>query len=74
MPLTSVLSTPSNGSVDANPNGYITWQLANNVSSYLLQIATVSNFSSTVYNMSGLTYPYVVLATALPNNRAITGD
>jgi hypothetical protein len=50
-----VLSSPANGSTNQALNPVLSWNTANRAASYTLQVSSVSNFSSTVVNQSGIT-------------------
>ena len=54
-PAMPTLSSPSNGATGVSLNQILTWSNVSGASSYELQVSTVSGFSSTVYDQSGLT-------------------
>jgi len=49
------LSSPINGAVNQAVNLNLNWNAANNATTYSLQVSTVSDFSSTLVNESGIT-------------------
>jgi hypothetical protein len=54
-PTTPILASPSNGSVNQPTPVVLNWGAATAAFSYGLQISTGSNFSTTVFNASGIT-------------------
>jgi uncharacterized protein (TIGR02145 family) len=54
-PAVPTLSTPANNATGQAVNPTLTWNTSNGATSYTLQVSTNSNFTSFVYNQSGLT-------------------
>ena len=54
LPATPVLVSPSNNAVDVGTSPELSWQNANGAETYTLQVSTVSDFSSTVVDVSSL--------------------
>ena len=50
-----VLATPASGATGVATNPTLTWDTSAGALSYQLQVSTSSNFSTTVYNQTGLT-------------------
>ena len=55
LPPTPTLSSPSNGATGISTSQTLAWNASFGATSYQLQVSTVSNFATTVYNGSGLT-------------------
>jgi hypothetical protein len=54
-PSAPTLSSPSNGATSVSTSPTLNWNAASGVSSYQLQVSTISSFTTTVVNQSGIT-------------------
>ena len=54
-PAAPTLASPANNATGVSTNPTLSWNASSGATSYRLQVSTVSNFSTTVYNQSGIT-------------------
>jgi hypothetical protein len=66
-PSVPVLASPANAATEIATSPTLTWEPSSGAVSYNLQVSTVSNFSSTVYNETGIT-DVSFIASGLANN------
>ncbi len=55
VPATPTLSSPANGSTGVSTGPTLAWNPADSATSYRLQVSTVSDFSTVVYDQAGIT-------------------
>jgi hypothetical protein len=68
LPLTPVLTSPANGSVNISVTPLLDWETVINANTYRAQIATDSNFSSTVFDQSGISQSQITVPASVLNN------
>jgi hypothetical protein len=62
------LSSPSNGAAGTAVNPTMSWTAPSGASSYRLQVSTISNFGTTVFDQSSITATSQIVTPALANN------
>jgi hypothetical protein len=67
-PLTPVLTSPANGAVNVSVTPLLDWETVINANTYRAQIARDSNFSSTVFDQSGITQSQVTVPSSVLNH------
>jgi hypothetical protein len=55
VPNAPILLSPTNLATDISLNPTLTWNASTSATSYRVQVSTISNFSTTVYDQSGIT-------------------
>jgi hypothetical protein len=68
LPLTPVLTAPANGAINVPVTPLLDWQDVINANTYRAQIARDSNFTSTVFDQSGITQSQVTVPSSVLNN------
>ena len=63
-----VLSAPTNNATGVAVSPTLTWNAVTGATSYEVQVSTVSNFASTVFDQSGITATSQAVTPALSNN------
>ena len=66
-PAAPTLASPAGGATEVSTSPTLSWNASGGATSYRLQVSTMSNFSTTVYDMSGITGTSSVV-TGLMNN------
>jgi len=67
-PAAPTLSAPANNATSVSVSPTLVWNAPSDATYYQVEVSTVSNFASTVFNMSGLTATSQAVSTTLSNN------
>jgi hypothetical protein len=67
-PSAPTLASPVNNATNVSITPTLVWNTLSDATTYQVQVSTVSNFASTVFNMSGLTATSQAVSTALLNS------
>ena len=67
-PSAPTLTTPANNATGVSVSPTLVWNALSDATSYQVEVSTVSNFASTVFNMSGLTATSQAVSPTLSNN------
>jgi hypothetical protein len=69
VPDAPILGLPANGATGVSPNAVLIWSTAPGAASYNVQVSTVSDFSTTVVNQTGITTTTYTAAGLLLNTQ-----
>ncbi|MGB3017845.1 MAG: hypothetical protein WBC65_08560, partial [Ignavibacteria bacterium] len=68
LPLTPILSSPANGAINVSVTPLLDWETVINAYAYRAQIARDLNFSSTVFDQSGITQSQISVQSSVLRN------